>query len=249
AQVDKKSLAYREVMEAGATAPFGFFDPIGLSTGKTFKELKKWRESEVKHGRVAMLAVVGVLLQEVFAPFYNPETGSSDPGPAIFHFQELEALNPFLFVFLILGIAIVESFTISKGWESPEEMRAGESTPCQAFAFYPFSFSPEVSRFLGCQVPVDSLCMRVEFSAIGVGGCGAPALSRRFRSRRVGERMSPHKLPMLFSSLQAATRSRVSETRTWPATWSSTPSAWLLRRTWTRSSTSVPRSSTTVAWP
>lgn len=103
-------------------------------------------------------------------------------------------------------------------------MRAGESTPCQAFAFYPFSFSPEVSRFLGCQVPVDSLCMRVEFSAIGVGGCGAPALSRRFRSRRVGERMSPHKLPMLFSSLQAATRSRVSETRTWPATWSSTPS-------------------------
>lgn len=25
--------------------------------------------------------------------------------------------------------------------------------------------------------------------------------------------------------------------------------AWLLRRTWTRSSTSVPRSSTTVAWP
>jgi len=29
-QVDKKSLAYREVMEAGATAPFGFFDPLGL---------------------------------------------------------------------------------------------------------------------------------------------------------------------------------------------------------------------------
>lgn len=127
-QVDKKSLAYREVMEAGATAPFGFFDPLGLSTGKTFKELKKWRESEVKHGRVAMLAVVGVLLQEVFAPFYNPETGSTDPGPAIFHFQELEALNPFLFVFLILGIAVVESFTISKGWESPEEMRAGGNT-------------------------------------------------------------------------------------------------------------------------
>jgi hypothetical protein len=134
--------------------------PPPPSTGKTFKELKKWRESEVKHGRVAMLAVVGVLLQEVFAPFYNPETGSTDPGPAIFHFQvrsslppfrlsfscpsthsplppslspslslstsqELEALNPFLFVFLILGIAVVESFTISKGWESPEEMRAG----------------------------------------------------------------------------------------------------------------------------
>lgn len=121
--------------------PFSSSSPPASSTGKTFKELKKWRESEVKHGtclydreyergmgafeicsvmgrhpgcvcimslyfstpplhppsllpplyavsgRVAMLAVVGVLLQEVFAPFYNPETGSSDPGPAIFHFQ------------------------------------------------------------------------------------------------------------------------------------------------------------------
>lgn len=53
---------------------------------------------------------------------------------------------------------------------------------------------------------------------------GVPALSGRVRSRRGDERMSPHKLSVLFSYLQAATRSRVSETRTWPATWSSTPS-------------------------
>lgn len=47
-----------EVQKAGATAPFGYFDPLGLSKGKDIKTLKKWRESELKHGRIAMLATV-----------------------------------------------------------------------------------------------------------------------------------------------------------------------------------------------
>ncbi len=100
-------LATLEVQKAGATMPFGYFDPLGLSKGKSIKELKKWRESELKHGRVAMLAAVGVLVQERFSPFYNPESGSTDPGPALFHFQEIEALNPFLFIFLILGTCVL----------------------------------------------------------------------------------------------------------------------------------------------
>lgn len=43
-----------------------------------------------------MLAALGVLVQERFSPFYTPETGSMDPGPAAFHFQKLEAVNPFV---------------------------------------------------------------------------------------------------------------------------------------------------------
>jgi hypothetical protein len=31
----------------GALPPVGFFDPLGLSEGKTLKEVLKWRESEV----------------------------------------------------------------------------------------------------------------------------------------------------------------------------------------------------------
>lgn len=49
---------------------------------------------------------MGVLLQEKFSPFYNPESGSADPGPAIYHFQEMEALNPFVFIFLLLGACV-----------------------------------------------------------------------------------------------------------------------------------------------
>lgn len=65
-------------MSAGATgadyvatlpgAPFGdgkIFDPLSLAAGAQPEDIKKWREAEIKHGRVAMLATVGVLVAEV----------------------------------------------------------------------------------------------------------------------------------------------------------------------------------------
>ena len=43
---------------AGVTAPFGFFDPLSLCP-ETEREFIKYREAELKHGRVAMLAFAG----------------------------------------------------------------------------------------------------------------------------------------------------------------------------------------------
>lgn len=43
------------------------FDPLGLSDGADPSDIKKWREAEIKHGRVAMLAALGVLVAEVGA--------------------------------------------------------------------------------------------------------------------------------------------------------------------------------------
>ena len=49
----------------GALAPTGFFDPIGFSRdGITLNEVKRYRESEIMHGRVAMMATVGYLIGE-----------------------------------------------------------------------------------------------------------------------------------------------------------------------------------------
>lgn len=55
----------------GVTAPLGFFDPLGFSTKADAKTLSKYRESELKHGRVAMLAVLGYLSAERWHPLYE----------------------------------------------------------------------------------------------------------------------------------------------------------------------------------
>lgn len=50
----------------GAPFPGGkVWDPVGLADGADPSDIKKWREAEIKHGRVAMLASVGVLVAEV----------------------------------------------------------------------------------------------------------------------------------------------------------------------------------------
>ena len=55
----------------GSLAPMGFFDPLGISSGKTDVELKKIRESELKHGRVAMIAALGILTAETTNPLFG----------------------------------------------------------------------------------------------------------------------------------------------------------------------------------
>jgi Chlorophyll A-B binding protein len=49
--------------EAGVTSPLGFFDPLNLATAETFEA---YRKSEITHGRVAQLAVIGYIVPEVF---------------------------------------------------------------------------------------------------------------------------------------------------------------------------------------
>jgi hypothetical protein len=45
----------------GISAPLGFFDPVKFTDSPTFtvSEAKRYREAELTHGRVAMLAAVG----------------------------------------------------------------------------------------------------------------------------------------------------------------------------------------------
>eukprot|EP00585_Thalassiosira_rotula_P011512 CAMPEP_0196140404 /NCGR_PEP_ID=MMETSP0910-20130528/7322_1 /TAXON_ID=49265 /ORGANISM="Thalassiosira rotula, Strain GSO102" /LENGTH=216 /DNA_ID=CAMNT_0041401259 /DNA_START=59 /DNA_END=709 /DNA_ORIENTATION=+ len=45
----------------GVQAPLGFFDPLGLLTDADTEAFDDLREKEIKHGRVAMLAVTGYL--------------------------------------------------------------------------------------------------------------------------------------------------------------------------------------------
>ena len=48
----------------GAQAPLGFFDPLGLVEDGDQEKFDRLRYVEIKHGRVAMLAVVGYLIEQ-----------------------------------------------------------------------------------------------------------------------------------------------------------------------------------------
>merc|ERR1711904_575883 len=56
---------------AGVTAPLGYFDPLGFSTDVSEGKLLFYREVEVKHGRVAMLASLGILVAEQSHPLFG----------------------------------------------------------------------------------------------------------------------------------------------------------------------------------
>lgn len=95
----------------GVVAPTGFFDPIGFSRdGITLNEVKRNREAEVMHGRVAMLACVGYLAGEATGgPF-------GLVGPAN---DQLQQIPLPVFALLTVGIAAAELRRAKIGWVEP----------------------------------------------------------------------------------------------------------------------------------
>merc|ERR1712187_266896 len=90
----------------GVTAPLGFFDPVGFSTDASPGKLLFFREAEIKHGRVGMLAALGILVGEQFHPMF----GGNINVPSYIAFQETP-LQKFWFL-VITVIAIPEMFSI-----------------------------------------------------------------------------------------------------------------------------------------
>ncbi|CAM9638762.1 unnamed protein product [Discosporangium mesarthrocarpum] len=89
------------------------WDPLGFSTKNDPETIKKFREAELKHGRVAMLAAVGILVAESFHPLF---LGPDYIGPAVDHFQEITARFPAFWVAATTGIAFIEYQAITQGW-------------------------------------------------------------------------------------------------------------------------------------
>jgi len=58
--------AFDPSTQQGVTEPFGFFDPLGFAKGKDEAEFRKLRVAELKHGRVAMMASLGLVLPHYF---------------------------------------------------------------------------------------------------------------------------------------------------------------------------------------
>jgi len=99
----------------GALSPLGEFDPLEFTKDLPVQEIKRYREAEVTHGRVGMLAVLGYLVAEKF----NPLFGGVITGPANSHLGQVQEIAPFFFAWLVMSIATAELGRANIGWEKP----------------------------------------------------------------------------------------------------------------------------------
>merc|ERR1719198_1558613 len=103
----------------GSLAPLGEFDPLGLAKDLDLTEMKRFRESEVTHGRVSMLAVLGFLTAESFHPLF----GGDIDGPAIRHLDQVRVVAPIFFDILAFTIALAELYRSLVGWVPPNKIQ------------------------------------------------------------------------------------------------------------------------------
>merc|ERR1719421_2845380 len=92
----------------GVTGPLGFFDPLGFCSDEFVTEgkIRFYREVELKHGRVGMLAALGFLVGENFHPLF----GGDIDVPAYLAFQQtpLQTFWPAV----VFAIAIPEIYSV-----------------------------------------------------------------------------------------------------------------------------------------
>jgi hypothetical protein len=105
----KGTITKMEDLKAGQLAPMGFWDPAGLSADLDEGKILFYREAELKHGRVSMLAALGFLVGENFHPLFG---GDIDvPSYVSFQATPLQVFWPAVLVALtVLEYPSVGSF-------------------------------------------------------------------------------------------------------------------------------------------
>merc|ERR1719504_64570 len=106
----------------GAIPPFDdpYLDPLQFSEGADASRLLHYREAELTHGRVAMLATVGFIVgEQVEGSSFLFDKYIS--GPAIAHFQQVEEVAPVFWEIIALVVAIAETLRVQRGWADPYE--------------------------------------------------------------------------------------------------------------------------------
>jgi len=89
----------------GATAPLGYFDPLGFGNDKTMSESVRLREAELKHCRWGMVASVAI-----------PGTELVTHQPAIHALDDAGTLITF-----VAAVAVAETRSLKLGWKNPFE--------------------------------------------------------------------------------------------------------------------------------
>jgi len=145
-------------LKAGQTAPMGFFDPLGISTNLDEGKILFYREAELKHGRVCMLASLGFLVGENFHPLF----GGNIDVPSYVAFQETP-LEKFWYIAAAVML-FVEGFPnfapfnspAGEGWAYKDNqafsMKLGEGRVPGDYGFDPLGLKPkDGAKFLEMQ--------------------------------------------------------------------------------------------------
>jgi hypothetical protein len=136
----EKKVAFAYGLPGGANI-LGEFDPAGFTKGKSELEVFRYREAELTHGRVSMLAALGFIVQEKFHPLF-----SADGGPAI---EQIPQLPPWLWVAMVGGIGAVEAFRINTGFRELDGEKLKAETALRPgyypgdLGFDPLNLKPE----------------------------------------------------------------------------------------------------------
>lgn len=94
------------------------FDPLNCAT--SMPALKNYREAELKHGRLAMLAAAGWPVSELLQPIISKAIGAPDllaageKAPSVLN-GGLDKINPLFFMGIIVFTATVESLAFGAG--------------------------------------------------------------------------------------------------------------------------------------
>merc|ERR1712187_537293 len=87
---------------AGVTGPIGFFDPLELASDEN---IATFRGIELKHGRVCMLASLGIIVSEAYHPIYDAWGDGEFVSAAATHFSATAA-GKFWPAFLVLTLSL-----------------------------------------------------------------------------------------------------------------------------------------------
>ena len=125
----------------GITGPLDFFDPLGFCSqeGITEGKIRFYREVELKHARVAMLAALGFPVAESFHPLF----GGGIDVPSYIAFQETPLQTFWPAVMLVLsGIEVFSVFSFNspfggEPWSIRSDYRNGD------LGFDPLGLAPE----------------------------------------------------------------------------------------------------------
>jgi len=129
--------------DAGILPPVGYLDPLNFGEQASPDRLRWFREAELKHGRIAMLASVGFLIGENpdLKEALFPGSGYAGSGGLASHTFTDHKLDNFWYSFIagagLLEVGFFEKFDSVLDWKLKDDYAVGD------LGFDPLNLKPE----------------------------------------------------------------------------------------------------------